>query len=63
MSHKVDVRTCGGRTWVGSEADYLGTSKAVTVVALWADKEGRRIGRRVPPTLETREVYVLSDSV
>jgi hypothetical protein len=32
------------RTWVGSEADYLGASKAVTVVALRTNKEGRDVG-------------------
>lgn len=48
------------RTWVGSETDYLGTSKAVTVMALWTNKEGRDIGRRgIPPALETGDVYVL----
>lgn len=50
------------QTWVGREADYLGTSKAVTVVALWTFKEGRDIGGRdIPPTLETGNVYVLSE--
>jgi hypothetical protein len=53
---------CGvGRTWVGGKADYLGTSKAVTVVALRTNKEGRDIGcRGIPPTLEAGNVYVLS---
>lgn len=51
-----------GRTWVGSEADYLRTSKAVTVVALWTNKEGRDVGgRTIPPTLEAGDVYVLSE--
>lgn len=54
----------GGRTWVGGKADYLGTSKAVTVVALWTNKEGRDIaGRGIPPALETGNVYVLSERV
>jgi hypothetical protein len=48
-----------GRTWVGREANNLGASKAVTIVALWTNKEGRCIGGRVPPTLETCEVYIL----
>jgi hypothetical protein len=53
-----------GRTWVGSKADYLGTSKAVTVVALWTNKEGRDVGGRgIPPALEADDVYVLSESV
>ena len=52
------------RTWVGSEADYLGAGKAVTVVALWTDEEGRDVdGRGIPPTLEAGDVYVLSESV
>ena len=53
-----------GRTWVGGEADYLGTSKAVTVVALWTNEEGRDVGGRgIPPTLEAGDVYVLSESI
>jgi hypothetical protein len=55
---------CGGRTWVGSEADYLRASKAVTVVALRTNKEGRDVGGRIiSPTLEAGDVYVLSASV
>lgn len=48
------------RTWVGGEADYLGTSEAVSVVALRTNKEGRDVGGRdIPPTLEAGDVYVL----
>jgi hypothetical protein len=48
-----------GRTWVGGDADNLGASKAITVVALRADEEGRGVCRGVPPSLKTSEVYVL----
>jgi hypothetical protein len=49
-------------TWVGSKAYYLGARKAVTVVALWTNKEGRDVGGRdIPPTLEAGDVYVLSE--
>ena len=47
------------RTWVGGEADNLGASKAITVVTLRANEEGRGICRGVPPSLKTSEVYVL----
>jgi hypothetical protein len=51
-----------GRTWVGGKADYLGTGKAVTVAALWTNKEGGDVGwGGVPPTLEAGDVYVLSE--
>jgi hypothetical protein len=49
----------GGRTWVGGEADNLGASKAITVVTLRTDEEGRGVCRGVPPSLKTSEVYVL----
>ena len=48
-----------GRTWVGREADDLCASKAIMVATLRTDEEGRRIGRGVPPPLETGDVYVL----
>jgi len=47
------------RTWVGGEADNLGASKAITVVTLRANEEGRGVCRGVPPSLKTSEVYVL----
>jgi hypothetical protein len=47
------------RTWVGSEANDLGASKTIMVVTLGTNKEGRSIGRGVPPSLETGEVYML----
>jgi hypothetical protein len=48
-----------GRTWVGGEADNLGASKAIMVVTLRTDEEGRCICRGIPPSLKTSEVYVL----
>ena len=47
------------RTWVGGEADNLGASKAITVVTLRTNEEGRGVCRGVPPSLKTSEVYVL----
>jgi hypothetical protein len=52
------------RTWVGGEADYLGAGKAVAVVALRTNEEGRDIGGRdIPPPLEAGDVYVLESDV
>ena len=58
-NHKVLDGT--GRTWVGGKADNLGTGKAVTVAALWTNKEGGEICRGISPTLKTGDVYVLSE--
>jgi hypothetical protein len=49
----------GDPTWVSGEADNLGASEAVMVVALGTNKKGGSIGRNVPPALEAGEVYVL----
>ena len=49
----------GELTWIGSEADNLGASEAVVVVALRTNKKSGSIGRGVPPALKASDVYVL----
>ena len=49
----------GELTWIGREANNLGASKAVMIVALRTNKKGGSIGRSVPPALKAGEVYVL----